>query len=78
MAAQIGSASHLVSDGFGAAPLQQNLLDTAGTGHAEALGPLQFGLGVNRLGSAGNERREKTAEMREMTPCRKMAVEISL
>lgn len=42
--------SHLVSYGFGAAPLQKNLLDAAGTGHTKALRTLQLGLGVHGLG----------------------------
>jgi hypothetical protein len=42
--------SHLVSYGFGTAPLQKNLLDAAGTGHTKALRTLQLGLGVHGLG----------------------------
>lgn len=39
---------HLVANGLGAAPLQQDLLDAAGAGHPETLGALQLGLGLHR------------------------------
>lgn len=39
---------HLVANGLGAAPLQQDLLDAAGAGHPETLRALQLGLGVHR------------------------------
>lgn len=39
----------LVTDSFGTAPFQEDLLYTAGTGHTEALRTLQFGPGI--LGS---------------------------
>lgn len=39
----------LVTDSFGTAPFQEDLLYTAGTGHTKALGTLQFGPGI--LGS---------------------------
>ena len=40
--------SYLISDGFGAAPLQEKLFDPTGTGDPEALRALQFGLWVLR------------------------------
>ena len=43
-------AAHLVTDGFGATPLQEHLLDAAGAGDAEALRTLQLGFAVRRLG----------------------------
>lgn len=45
--------TYLVADGLGAAPVQQDLLDPAGAGHPEALGALQFGLGLS--GSVGQK-----------------------
>lgn len=39
---------HLVANGLGAAPLQQDLLDAAGAGHPKTLRALQLGLGLHR------------------------------
>lgn len=39
---------HLVADGLGATPLQEDLLDAAGAGNPETLRSLQFGFGVHR------------------------------
>lgn len=47
---------HLVAHGLGAAPLQKNLLDAAGTGHPKTLRALQFGFGVHRQRPAVVER----------------------
>lgn len=48
--------SYLVPNGLGPAPLQKNLLDTAGTGHSKTLRSFKLWLGINRLGTTEMER----------------------
>ena len=45
---------HLVSQGLGSAPVQEDLFDAAGAGHTEALGALEFRFIVGWLRVAGD------------------------
>lgn len=65
--------AHLVADGLGAAPLEEDLFDAAGAGHPEALRPLQRGFGVQRCGAPAHmtrkERERQTLKCSRGEPC---------